>query len=159
MAFHRRILERVPGFDVELGAGALGSGEETLFSRQLLAAGFRLVSSFDAEVEHHFDIMRLSADKLLSSACNIGRSHAYIFYHWEHQRSRMAFPRLILSRMKRLWTRYWAKSATYRGSAVSLAALKAEQEHAFYREYLIQRRRPRKYALRGLTPLATNTEE
>ena len=36
MAFARRVLERVPAFDPELGQGALGSCEESLFSRQLL---------------------------------------------------------------------------------------------------------------------------
>ena len=66
MAFSRRCLERVPGFDISLGAGALGSYEETLFSRQLLDAGFRIISRFDVAVEHHFDTSRLKRVNLLS---------------------------------------------------------------------------------------------
>ncbi len=49
MVFHRRVLSKVPGFDTDLGAGpgSLGFGEETLFSRQLTEAGFRIIGLFE----------------------------------------------------------------------------------------------------------------
>ena len=85
MAFHRRVLNLVPGFDPRLGAGALGMGEETLFSYQLRAAGFSLASAFDIEVEHHCDENRFTAQALRNAWIAVGRSAGYIDYHWRHQ--------------------------------------------------------------------------
>lgn len=84
MAFHRRILSHVPAFDTELGPGALGFGDETLFAMQTIQAGFRLVSRFEVAVEHHFGPTRLTRASMLDTAWRIGRSHAYIAYHWRH---------------------------------------------------------------------------
>ena len=42
MGFHRSVLKRVPAFDPELGGGAMGFGEDTLFSWQICEAGCRL---------------------------------------------------------------------------------------------------------------------
>jgi glycosyltransferase involved in cell wall biosynthesis len=86
MAFARRVLEKVPAFDLELGAGALGAGEETLFSRQLLAAGFRLLAvGEDSTVEPHCSQQRLTRSALADLLTQQGRSQAYIDYHWKHR--------------------------------------------------------------------------
>ena len=90
MAFSRDVLRRVPGFDVELGAGALGYMEETLFSLQLKRAGYRLVSRYQIAVEHHFDANRLKKATLIEAAAKRGRSSAYIHHHWEHRRFPLA---------------------------------------------------------------------
>ncbi len=82
MAFHRRVLEAAPRFDVALGPGALGMGEETLFSYQLVAGGFRLGSAFEVQVEHTFDTGRLCPRGLQDVARSMGRSEAYIAHHW-----------------------------------------------------------------------------
>ncbi len=84
MGFHRRVLDRVPGFDPELGAGALGAGEETLFAWMLNEAGYRLVAAFDAPVIHVPGEERLRRDEFLDTARRIGRSMSYIEYHWLH---------------------------------------------------------------------------
>lgn len=105
MAFHRRVLDRVRGFDLELGPGALGFHEETLFSWQLIAAGYRLVSAFDIVVEHHFDPTRLSPPGMIDLARKLGRSQAFVFHHWEQKKSQLALPRLILSHLQRQWIR------------------------------------------------------
>lgn len=144
MAFHRRVLSKVPQFDVELGAGALGSGEETLFSFQLAAAGFKIVGALDDTVEHHFDLERLTGEGLLDLARKMGRSHAFLFHHWEHKSSRLAVPRLFICR----WQRFWAwcfKPDAVSEVAVSEKILRLEENLAFYREYLVQRRREFKY--------------
>jgi len=52
MAVSARVFEAVPGFDPALGPGRLGLGGETLFSLQLRAAGFRIVSAFEVAVRH-----------------------------------------------------------------------------------------------------------
>ena len=83
MAVSRGVFEHVRGFDPELGAGALGFGEESLFAKELLDAGFRLTGAPDAVVEHHFDPSRLSRESWLDSARRRGEKQAYIAHHWE----------------------------------------------------------------------------
>jgi len=150
MGFHRRVLDRVPKFDVELGAGALGFGEESLFSLQLLAAGFKIVGALDIVVEHHFDLSRLTSATLIDSARKKGRSHAFIFHHWEHKRSRLAVPRLILCHLRRLRARFFDRDKGNVEDSISDEALNLEKELAFCREYIVQRRRGFKYVSHGI---------
>jgi hypothetical protein len=96
MAFSREVLKLVPAFDPELGPGALGFGDETLFSLQIVRAAFRLVHNWETTVEHHFDGDRLTKEAFLQIAECIGRSKAYIEYHWEHRD-------LIAPRLRELW--------------------------------------------------------
>ena len=84
MAFLRKVLEKVTGFDSELGPGALGFAEDTFFSKQLLQAGFLLLGVADAQVEHHPDPCRLTRQSFLARARVQGFCHAYISHHWEH---------------------------------------------------------------------------
>lgn len=82
MAFHRRVLDSQARFDPVLGPGALGMGEETLFSYQIEKGGFVIGSAFDVVVEHAFDCGRLCAAGLARLARSMGRSEAYIAHHW-----------------------------------------------------------------------------
>jgi len=84
MAIARHVTKRINGFDTNLGAGALGSGEETLFSQQLLKCGFFLVSAFDVVVEHHCSTSRLSRESLIKMNQELGYSNGYVDYHWRH---------------------------------------------------------------------------
>jgi glycosyltransferase involved in cell wall biosynthesis len=85
MAFSRRVLERVPAFDVELGPGALGFSDESLFSWQLLRAGYRIAPAFDVVVEHHPDASRLLRSSYERMARSRGRCEAYLRHHWKHE--------------------------------------------------------------------------
>lgn len=80
MAFHRRVLEKVPAFDTEVGPGphSRGFGDDTLFSLRLREMGFTTMAVFEAEVEHHFELSRLDMPQILSVARRMGRSRAYI---------------------------------------------------------------------------------
>lgn len=98
MAFSRDVLRRVPGFDPELGPGALGFGEEELFASQLLGAGYRIFSCLHVEVEHHFDASRLKRASWLSSAAKRGEVNAYLTYHWQHRGYRLAWARQMALR-------------------------------------------------------------
>jgi len=84
MVFHRRVLEKVPGFDPELGAGALGTLEESLFSWQIVRAGFKIVTVSDAVVVHHCEVERLSRAAYISAAKKFGRCNLYLDYHWRY---------------------------------------------------------------------------
>jgi glucosyl-dolichyl phosphate glucuronosyltransferase len=77
-AIHRRVLEKVPAFDEELGAGRLGVGEETLFAEQLLEAGYAITGTPDAVVWHHFDPSRKTRESFIRASEAWGRSNAYI---------------------------------------------------------------------------------
>lgn len=85
MACARHVFEQVPGFDQDLGAGALGYHEETLFTWQLQRAGFRVRYLPEAVVEHHFPASRLTRRAMLETAMRAGRSSGYIAWHWEHR--------------------------------------------------------------------------
>jgi glycosyltransferase involved in cell wall biosynthesis len=147
MSFHRRILKTIPKFDVELGPGVLGFADETLFSAQLISAGYRLISALEIAVEHHFDVRRLTTESILDLARKMGRSNAYIFHHWENQKLRKVELRLTLCRLHLLRIKFshLRRRNVYHPSLED--SLRLEQSLAFYREYLIQRRRPRKYTI------------
>ena len=148
MAFHRRVLDKIPGFETELGPGGLGNFEDLMFSWQLLAAGYKLVGALDVVVEHHFDLTRLANDKVIDLARKMGRSHAFVFHHWEHQKSRLAVSRLILSLLRRYWTKCFNRNLIA-ADGITDQSLQLEYDLAFYREYLLQRRRQYKYPLRA----------
>ncbi|HEY4988417.1 MAG TPA: hypothetical protein VII09_01345, partial [Opitutaceae bacterium] len=149
MAFHRRVLKEVPQFDIELGPGALGFADETLFSEQLRAAGFRLAGAFDVAVEHHFDVSRLSGQSVLDLARRMGRSSAYVQHHWSAKPFPFPVTKLVYVHVRRFWIRR-RKSRDEKGSGtVSDMDVRLERNLAFYREYIVQRRRPRKYPAQG----------
>ena len=159
MAFSRSVLDHVPGFDPELGPGTpLAHHEDSLFSHQLIEAGFRMASALEIAVEHHVDASRLSRESFLQHARTQGRSAAYIAHHWAHRE--IANPRYLLSwykvhlnqqRLKRLAEWFsWLKS----GEGCPIWELSLVESIAFYAQYLIERKRPRNYARRGLTKRA-----
>jgi len=156
MTFHRRVLDRISGFDVELGPGALGFGDDTLFSRQIQVAGYKLVGALDVVVEHHFDLSRLTKERLINLARNMGRTQAFIAHHWGHQVVQRLRRKYIRTKLHQLWARRYALINERTDTPAFFHALKMEQDHAFYAEYFVQKRRPFKYALRGLKPLAQN---
>jgi glycosyltransferase involved in cell wall biosynthesis len=86
MAIASAVFESIPRFDTNLGAGQLGAGEETLFSWQMLAAGFNIKTAFDVAVTHHIDTTRLSREAWRELAKKMGRSDAYRSVHWRHRR-------------------------------------------------------------------------
>jgi GT2 family glycosyltransferase len=85
MGLRRSVLERVPAFDSELGPGALGFGGDTLFSMQLVEAGFQIKYAPNAVVVHRPEQSRLQRGEWLKAACGRGRKTAYIRYHWKHE--------------------------------------------------------------------------
>ena len=85
MGFRRGVLQQVPSFDTELGAGALGASEDVLFSWQLQEAGCT-IQFVDSVCAMHFpNVNRLSRQAFLDLAEARGRSLAYIRYHWMHR--------------------------------------------------------------------------
>lgn len=149
MGFSREVLGRVPGFDPELGPGALGFGDEQLFASQLLEAGYRIVSRQDVCVEHHFDPRRLLRQSWLDAAQKRGRSTAYRGHHWEHWGNRWVRPRLLSAIARRAaWKMRHRTQASPEGCAE--AELELEFEYALLRGHLGEMIRPRNYDYHSL---------
>jgi glycosyltransferase involved in cell wall biosynthesis len=151
MAFHRRVLDRVPGFDVELGPGALGFADDTLFSWQLAEAGYRIAGRLDVAVEHHFDPSRLSRKALLAMAAKLGQSEAYIDYHWTHNErpdglivKLRAHAALSARRLLR-WQNCFRRQCVMKWELELVRARCAYLAHLAH-----ERKRPRNYDKRGL---------
>jgi hypothetical protein len=148
MAIGRHVLDRVAAFDVELGPGALGFGEDALFSLQLLRAGFRIVSAFDATVEHHVDPSRLTRAGFREAAEHRGRTLAYRRHHWEHLDLPDAARRLRRRRVRLALARLAHPVAPPEGMPSWEMSLR--EDVAFLRQYRLERRRPRNYDREGL---------
>jgi glycosyltransferase involved in cell wall biosynthesis len=157
MGFRRSVLEKVPSFDVELGAGALGFGEDTLLSLQFVQAGFRLAFVAEAVVVHHFDPARLRRSAWLDAAFKRGQLNGYLSYHWYHNDSPDARLR---------WRWYAAKlrlrRVVQRPNPTDLEGcawweISYVSNRAKFRQICLERRRPRNYPARGFVKL-TPTE-
>jgi hypothetical protein len=148
MAFHRRVLSSVSGFDPRLGPGALGFGEETLFSSQLLDAGFRLGTRLDVRVEHHFDLSRLTRHHMLLIAERMGRSEAYLSYHWRRAtRDSNWFKDYRFA--AGLWRRRFQRPSEYfRGEIPAEWELSRVTDLAFIKQFKIESQGERRYRQR-----------
>lgn len=150
MGFHRSVLERVPAFDPELGPGALGFGDESLFSQQLMVAGYRLQFAPDAVVVHHFDPARLLRWHWLTDARKRGASQAYLLHHWHHAGLKNPRMRALYFsgklRLRQMLQPPGPMNAE--GCAAWEISYLADAEMA--RQFLKERERPRNYAKRGL---------
>ncbi len=149
MAFSRAVLAKVPGFDEEIGGGALGCHEDTLFSWQLREAGARMCF-VDVAVEHHFDEERLLRVKFLDAARRMGRASAYIVWHWDHKRIRLPLLQSFFASSRLSLHHALHMSADPRAEGCSEAEMALEHQAAFFRQYLVERRRPHNYSRHGL---------
>ncbi len=152
MVISRRVLEKVSGFDPELGAGALGSGEESLFSSQLIAAGYRIADRTDLCVEHHFQSSRLKRKSWLDAAEKLGVSLAYRGHHWEHWGCRWPRVRHFIAIVRlSIWR------VTHRGEIREEGCSEHELGLAYHlaiiKGHIAARKQPRKYAKHGLVKL------
>ena len=157
MAFSRRVLERVPGFDTELGPGALGFFDETLFSWQLKEAGYSVAASFDVCVEHHLDASRLTRRSFLASAKKMGNSDAYTIYHWKHNESHSLYL-LLMKRYLRLF--YWRITRwqdLLSNKGMPVWEMEVTTHIHCYNYLLKEKNKPRHYQKHGLIKIKANT--
>ena len=153
MAFSKLVLKKVPQFDTDLGAGALGFVDDSLFSLQIKEAGYRIGSALDIEVVHHFQQDRLLRTGFLQTAKKFGQSAAYTSYHWHHLDTSNLLVRLIIQ-----WTRLLVWRASHRkavrqqeGISVRELDLLSSLHSCHY--MLRERGTPRHYEKHGLLKL------
>ena len=145
MAFSRGVLQTVPAFDTELGPGALGFCDETLFSLQLKKSGGKITAAYGVEVEHHFDADRLTRTNFLKRAVNQGKSQAYMAYHWQHEDPPEAAS-LVWKGTLRLWRRRWkSRTDCAAPEGAPVWELNLLSQIAYYKQFLVEKRRPRNY--------------
>ena len=144
MAFSRRVFETLKPFDTELGPGALGFYDDTLFSLTLKQAGFRLVAAPDISAEHHFDLSRLTRPTLLSMAERMGKSEAYVVYHWEENDAAPSAAREWRARLLLFGGRLLTPWNALRGKAPNWE-LQRVQTLAFWRQLGVYAGTPRRY--------------
>jgi glycosyltransferase involved in cell wall biosynthesis len=153
MGFHRSVLKSVPAFDPEVGPGARGLGEDSLFGWQLVEAGYKIEYVPKAAAIHQPDASRLRRFYWLDDARKRGRSDAYLAYHWEHVD--IQNPRLT---WLWLWLKLWVKRILQPPPKLQEEGCPRWEMGCIWRmelckQFCLDRRHPRNYARRGLKRL------
>ncbi|MDB6147273.1 MAG: hypothetical protein JWO45_937 [Spartobacteria bacterium] len=157
MGFKRSVLTHVPAFDPELGPGALGFGEETLFSWQLCEAGLRLRLVSEALVTHAPEPARLLRSHWLAAARCRGRSLAYLFHHWEHTHFNNPLLRLCYISLKLHLRRILQPPPALHEEGCPPWEMSYVCDVAQCRAALQERKRTRNYRKRGLVKINSRT--
>jgi hypothetical protein len=100
-------------------------------------------------VEHWFDEARLKHGSWIDAARKRGRTKAYLAHHWYHTSDGPVLPKLLIGSM-RLWK--WRAAHGNGGADAEGCAeeeLWLERSVSYHKQLLVERRRPRAYALRG----------
>lgn len=150
MAMTRLVLTKVPAFDEELGPGALGLWEDTLFSMQMRQAGYRLAMAADARVEHHFEPQRLTRAAFVKRALSEARSSAYVAWHWRHECDTESALTIAEYRLKLLVKRLLHGDFPAAGEGIPEWYLNLLMGIEYSRHLKMLRGQPRNYELRGL---------
>ena len=153
MAYSKNVLAKVPSYDVELGPGALGLNDDILYSSQLKEAGYRMVSTNAAVVEHHFQEARLTRESLLKATEQYAASCAYLAHHWEHTEFSLPGLRLTKNIAQLAWWRSQNRELICQAEGLSLQEHTYVRNVRFFEQYLVERKRPRNYEKRGLIKL------
>jgi len=149
-AFARSVLDVVPSFDVELGAGALGFDEEMLFGAQLRQSGRKICASKGDPVIHHFQQDRLLRRSWLAAAEKKGKSRAYVDYHWRHETSTRPHVRFCTTLAKYGFWRALKLRECAAEEGIPAWELNFVETLNRLREYVKLRNCPRKYDRHGL---------
>ena len=152
MGLGRSVLRRVPGFDVELGAGAMGFGEESLFSLQLKTAGFRIGFADQATVVHEFDSSRLLHAEWIGAARKRGQLQAYLLHHWFHDSLRQPRLRELWLTAKLNLRRILRPPGPPAGEGCPVWEMSYVRQIARCRQFVIERRRPANYPASQANP-------
>jgi GT2 family glycosyltransferase len=152
MAFRRQVLLSVPAFDPELGAGAMGFCEETLFSEQLMQAGLFIVRAEDSLVVHCFQENRLGHGSMTKAAFNQGRSLAYMRYHWSHDEEEIP----LGSRLRMAAKQGLEKLSGGSKEGATVQELDRSVSLGFHQQLQVEKKRPRNYEKRGLRKISAH---
>jgi glucosyl-dolichyl phosphate glucuronosyltransferase len=154
----RKVFEKVPQFDRELGAAGPPKGEDALFARQLKQAGYRFISKTHIWVEHHPLKTRLMYKSWITAAVSAGRSRAYILHHWDHAEIPFAHAQLYYLRAKLSLRMLLTGTRIAEAEGIGAWELSYRQDITKIDTFIKIRNRPRNYSLRGLRYRETETQ-
>jgi GT2 family glycosyltransferase len=146
----RDVFDEVLGFDVELGGGGIGNGEDALLGRQLRRHGFRFVSRTGLIVEHHPSEDKLTYEGWIQAASAAGRGQAYVLHHWQHSCKYLPQLQLLYFRAKLALRLKGKRSINTFGEGIPAWELSYRVSVALLEQYMIERQRPRNYERFGL---------
>lgn len=149
MAFSREVLNKVPKFDVELGPGALGFADETVFCWNLSQAGYKIASALDVCVVHHFDPARLSRESFLNTVAKFGKVDAYLMHHYFYSNVRFPYLRALKHYLQLALLRVIKRKECCQSEGSPLWELDLVREVNLYKQWSVERKRPRRYEERG----------
>lgn len=145
MAFHRDVLQRIDGFDTELGPGKLGFMDDSLFSFRMQEEGFKIVALPQVTVEHHFEPSRLLRRSWLQHGETAGRSIAFVHHHWDHKKVKFPWVQLVIWRCVLELFRLAQRSNDLEAEGCHRYEIRMVQNISFLKQFLIERKRPQKY--------------
>lgn len=150
MAFSKTVLTQVPFYDLELGPGALGLCDDSLFSYQLKEAGYRLCAVLNVVAEHHFEAKRLLRANFLEIAQKLGRSTAYIDYHWEHKIVAHPHRRLVELLIRRVLHTLRKGPTASDTEGIPFWEFSRSYDISYYQQWIKEKKRARNYVHHGL---------
>lgn len=153
MAFHRRVLDKVPRFETNLGPGVTGGGEESLFSWQIKEAGFRIQGALDVQVEHHLNPNRLLYECWIKVAKLKGYTRAYCMHHWFHETLKFPRIKLFYFRMKLFLRKALSKRHQPMDEGIAPWEISYLCDIGMFEGFLSEFHKPRAYAKKGLSKL------
>jgi len=153
MALRREVVEAVGGFDIEVGPGAIGHAEDTLFWMQVQKAGFKIVSRYDVIVEHHFDPQRLSRAAFASQARKRGEFYAYVTHHWQHGGWKRPYINTVRKWLRLQIARLIHLKDWLTHPSMPEWELELLENYYMFKFYTHERLRPRNYERQGLKKL------
>lgn len=154
VAFSRDVFLKIPHFDEELGPGALGFWDDTLFALQLSEAKIPITFVPEATVEHFFDESRLSRAAFKDRSKREGQSRAYVAYHWHHKQIPYLKLKLASAAAALLHRRVLEAKDRTSEEGTSEREMRLLRDIHFYRQYMVECQRPRRYEKRGLVKLS-----
>jgi hypothetical protein len=160
MAIRRDVFESGLRFNPSLGAGPDSTGfhEETLLGYQLLRAGGRLDMALDVCVEHVPDPDRILHSSFRDASAKMGRSDAYLDYHWHHlDGSRLRSMAAILFWTVRLGGDRLLHRPPVSGEGGRLCELRLRRRQAYHRAMGALTGTPRHYEKHGLVRRTSGT--
>jgi cellulose synthase/poly-beta-1,6-N-acetylglucosamine synthase-like glycosyltransferase len=149
----RSVLQQVPRFDPELGPGALGLGEDTLFTWQLQQAGFKVKYAADVRVIHQPGETRLLHRAWLEAARRVGRTQAYLRYHWQQENISAPLAHYLWLKFKLWLRRILQPPPSPNAEGCPPWELSYTSQLEMYRQFFEEAQRPRNYAFHGLAKL------
>ena len=153
MAVSKIVFDKISGYDERLGPGGegLGSAEDTLLAWQLREAAFHIRGRPDVTVEHHPDPSLIRPSSFRARTEGLGRSEAYISYHWEHRRWPIwkLYAGWVYYQIRLIVLNLQSKSAVPEGIDMSKKEFEVRRRMARIHQHLRERGTPPKYHKRG----------